>query len=190
MQLDESLSVVERLVKLHGGTVSVSSGGTGQGSQFTIRLPAVTAPRHHVSEQTEIRNEAAQPCRVLVVDDNEDSVESLAMLLRMLGHEVATANDGEQALTVAEGFRPDVAILDIGLPKLNGYDLAKQMRARPWARDVVLVALTGWGQDQHRRRSAESGFNHHLTKPVELEVLQQILTATEACLPARDQSTR
>jgi PAS domain S-box-containing protein len=182
--LGVGLSLVDRLVKLHGGTVDVHSGGVGQGSQFTIRLPALNTPRRQPSPnpKPELSN-AAKRCRVLVVDDNEDSVDSLAMLLRMLGHEVATSNDGESALGAAEQFRPDVAILDIGLPKINGYDLAKQMREKAWARDIVLVALTGWGQQEHRRRSAESGFNHHLTKPVELEVLQQILSETEACLP-------
>ena len=124
--------------------------------------------------------------RILVVDDNQDSADSLAMLLHMLGHEVKTANDGERALSAAAEFRPDVAILDIGLPTVNGYDLAKRIRAEPWARDVVLVALTGWGQEQHRRRSAESGFNHHLTKPVDFEVLQRILTAADSCLPPRN----
>ena len=175
--LGVGLSLVDRLVTLHGGTVSAESGGTGQGSQFTIRLPAWNTPRPPAPEpKVEPRHASDRQCRVLVVDDNEDSVDSLAMLLRMLGHEVATSNDGETALSVAAEFRPDVAILDIGLPKLNGYDLAKQIRDMSWGGDVVLVALTGWGQEQHRRRSAESGFDHHLTKPVELEVLQQILS--------------
>jgi CheY-like chemotaxis protein len=124
------------------------------------------------------------------VDDNVDSVDSLAMLLRLLGHEVQTASDGEAAVAAAEAFRPDVAILDIALPKVNGYDLAKQIRQRPWAKDIVLVALTGWGQEQHRRRSAEAGFNHHLTKPVEFDVLQQILAAAENCLPNRNVAAR
>ena len=180
--LGVGLSLVDRLVKLHGGTVSAYSAGPGQGSQFTVRLPAWNTPRLHAPEpKDELQQVSDKRCRVLVVDDNEDSVDSLAMLLRMLGHEVATSNDGESALNVADQFRPDVAILDIGLPKLNGYDLAKQIREMPWARDVVLVALTGWGQEQHRRRSAESGFNHHLTKPVELEVLQQILSDVADC---------
>jgi DNA-binding response OmpR family regulator len=112
------------------------------------------------------------------------------MLLRMMGHEVETASDGEAALHKAEEFRPDVAILDIGLPKVNGYDLAKQIRQRAWAKDVVLVALTGWGQAQHRLRSQESGFNHHLTKPVEFDVLQQILAAAETCQPERNAAAR
>jgi CheY-like chemotaxis protein len=167
--------------------VSAYSGGLGKGSQFTIRLPALPA---HRQAAPELRSAApAGPekhCRILVVDDNQDSADSLAMLLNMLGHEVKTANDGESALVTATEFRPDVAILDIGLPKVNGYDLARQIREQPWGHDVVLVALTGWGQEQYRRRSAESGFNHHLTKPVEFDVLQRILAAAESCLPQRN----
>jgi CheY-like chemotaxis protein len=108
------------------------------------------------------------------------------MLLRMLGHEVATANEAASALAQAATFRPQVGILDIGLPKVSGYELARQIRQQPWAKDVVLVALTGWGQAEHRRRSAESGFDHHLTKPVEFDALQQILASAPGCRPARE----
>ncbi|MGH7520236.1 MAG: ATP-binding protein [Gemmatimonadales bacterium] len=181
--LGVGLALVERLVKLHGGTVAAHSSGVGKGSQFTIRLPLSQVLKQPAPERREGGVSSGKRCRILVVDDNVDSVDSLAMLLSMMGHEVQTAGDGESAMTVAKQFRPDVAILDIGLPKVNGYDLAKQMRAQPWAKDVVLVALTGWGQETHRRRSAESGFNHHLTKPVEFDVLQQILSAADACLP-------
>jgi PAS domain S-box-containing protein len=185
--LGVGLALVERLVKLHGGTVAAYSGGTGQGSQFTIKLPVAPAQRAVAVERHEAALAAAPArCRVLVVDDNVDSVESLAMLLRMMGHEVTTAGDGEAALKQAEEFRPDVAILDIGLPKVNGYDLAKEIRQRRWAKNVVLVALTGWGQAQHRMRSQESGFNHHLTKPVEFDVLQQILAAASNAPPPRN----
>ncbi|MFN2571026.1 MAG: ATP-binding protein [Gemmatimonadales bacterium] len=180
--LGVGLSLVERLVKLHGGTVVAASAGAGKGSRFTIRLPAVN--RQAAAERRAPSAPApGNRCRILVVDDNVDSVDSLAMLLRMLGHEVATANDGAGALSAADEFRPGVAILDIGLPKLNGYELAKQLRAKPWAREMVLVALTGWGQPEHRRRSAESGFNHHLTKPVEFDTLQNILASANACEP-------
>ena len=179
--LGVGLSLVDRLVKLHGGSVSAYSGGLGTGSQFTIRLPALQALRPLAAEPRPAAQAAPEKhCRILVVDDNQDSAESLAMLLHILGHEVKTARDGESALATAPEFRPDVAILDIGLPKMNGYDLAKQMREQPWARNVVLVALTGWGQEQHGGRSAESGFNHHLTKPVEVEVLQRILADVDA----------
>jgi CheY-like chemotaxis protein/anti-sigma regulatory factor (Ser/Thr protein kinase) len=181
--LGVGLSLVERLVKLHGGSVSAHSGGLGAGSEFTIRLPVLTALRAAPPPAEADQSPARSRCRILVVDDNEDSVDSLAMLLRLMGHEVQTANDGEAALQAAESFRPGVAILDIGLPKINGYDLAKQIRQHPWAKDVVLVALTGWGQEQHRRRSAESGFDHHLTKPVDLDHLQEILAGTPMCLP-------
>lgn len=184
--LGVGLSLVDRLVRLHGGTVTAASAGAGKGSEFTVRLAAT--PAHRTA--TERNDGGQQPpadnhCRVLVVDDNQDSADSLAMLLRMLGHEVATANDGAAALTMAGDFRPEVAVLDIGLPKLNGYDLAKEIRQQPWGKDVVLVALTGWGQEQHRRRSAESGFNHHLTKPVEFDELQQIIAAADSSMPAR-----
>jgi PAS domain S-box-containing protein len=191
--LGVGLSLVEKLVQLHGGSVSAYSAGVGAGSEFTIKLPAMPKGAKTVSTQQAPAAAQEPPrklCRVLVVDDNEDSAESLGMLLRIMGHDVKTANDGEGAIVLAETFKPDVAILDIGLPKLNGYDLAKQIRAQHWARDVVLVALTGWGQEEHRRRSAESGFNHHLTKPVEFDVLQQILAAAERCLPAERLAAR
>jgi len=185
--LGVGLALVERLIKLHGGTVAAYSAGAGQGSQFTIRLPVAQSQKVTATERRDVPLGAASSrCRVLVVDDNVDSVDSLAMLLRMMGHEVETASDGEAALKKADEFRPDVAILDIGLPKVNGYDLAKQIRQRSWAKDVVLVALTGWDQAQHRLRSQESGFNHHLTKPVEFDVLQQILAAADTCLPVRN----
>jgi PAS domain S-box-containing protein len=184
--LGVGLALVERLVKLQGGSVSAFSGGAGKGSEFTIRLPVMQAHREAKPEQRPAPAALEKHCRILVVDDNQDSADSLAMLLHMLGHDVKTANDGASALAAAGEFRPDVAILDIGLPKANGYDLAKQIREQPWGHDVVLVALTGWGQEQHRRRSAESGFNHHLTKPVEFEVLQQILADAELCLPKPD----
>jgi PAS domain S-box-containing protein len=188
--LGVGLALVERLVNLHGGTVLAHSAGAGKGSEFTIRLPAAQVPKTTPSERRDGTLSAGNRCRVLVVDDNTDSVDSLAMLLRMMGHEVETAGDGSSALQRAEAFRPDVAILDIGLPKMNGYDLAKQIRDRAWSKNVVLVALTGWGQEEHRRRSVASGFNHHLTKPVEFDMLQQILTDATNCLPPRNVAAR
>jgi CheY-like chemotaxis protein/two-component sensor histidine kinase len=181
--LGVGLALVERLIKLHGGTVTAYSAGAGHGSQFTIRLPAATQKGAvHERHEAPLRP-AASRCRVLVVDDNVDSVDTLATLLRMMGHEVVTAGDGEAGLDKAEEFHPHVAVLDIGLPKVNGYDLAKQIRQQPWAKDVILVALTGWGQVEHRLRSKESGFNHHLTKPVDFDLLQEILAAADTCLP-------
>ena len=117
--------------------------------------------------------------RVLLVDDNVDAAESLAMLLRLWGHEVAVAHDGPAALRAAEGQRPQVALLDIGLPGMDGYELARRLRSQPGLGRVVLVALTGWGQEEDRRRSQEAGFDHHLTKPVELGALQKLLADIE-----------
>ena len=189
--LGVGLALVERLVVLHGGTVSAYSAGAGRGSQFTIRLPLAQAQRAPAAERRDATpSQDARRCRVLVVDDNVDSVDSLAMLLRMMGHEVETASDGASGLEKAAAFHPDVGILDIGLPKVNGYEVAKQIRQQPWSANVVLVALTGWGQDQHRRRSEESGFNYHLTKPVEFDVLQDILAAADHCLPQRNVAAR
>ncbi|HXM38013.1 MAG TPA: ATP-binding protein [Gemmatimonadales bacterium] len=191
--LGVGLSLVERLVHLHGGTVSAHSEGPGMGSEFTVRLPTATKGHDHLPWQTagaEQKAHAHVRCRVLVVDDNQDSADSLGMLLRMFGHEVRTAHDGVEGVTAAAAFQPDIAILDIGLPKLNGYEVAKQIRAQPWGKRVALVALTGWGQEEHRRRSREAGFDHHLTKPVEMDVLQEILTATEHCLPERRLAAR
>ena len=185
------LALVKRFVKLHGGTVTAHSAGEGQGSQFIIRLPVAPVQKGAATDRREPPVRAvASRCRVLVVDDDIDSVDSLAVLLRMMGHEVETASDGDAALTKAEVFRPDVAIVDIGLPKVNGYDVAKQLRQRPWAKDVVLVALTEWGQAQDRPHSEESGFNHHLNKPVEFDVLRQILAAADIRLPDRNAAAR
>jgi CheY-like chemotaxis protein len=114
--------------------------------------------------------------RVLVVDDNADSAESLSLLLELMGHTVCTAHDGEQALAEAEGFRPDLVLMDIGMPRMDGYEAARRLRQNAWAHTVVLVALTGWGQDEDRRRSEAAGFDHHLIKPVDPAALEALLT--------------
>jgi CheY-like chemotaxis protein len=113
--------------------------------------------------------------RILIVDDNKDSADSLGMLLRLNGNEIRTAYDGLDALALAETFHPELVLLDIGLPKLNGYDVARRIRQKPWGRDVILVAMTGWSQDEDRRRSHEAGFNFHIVKPVELAALEKQL---------------
>ena len=180
--LGVGLALVERLVKLHGGAVTAHSDGPGKGSEFTVRLPLVKRTRQQKPpEPSGIRETATTHCKVLVVDDNEDSADSLATLLRMLGHDARVAYDGATAVQTAREFVPEIAILDIGLPKMSGYDLATLLREEPWASELVLVALTGWGQDEYRRRSAQAGFDHHLTKPVEIDVLQQILSDVERC---------
>jgi CheY-like chemotaxis protein len=115
-----------------------------------------------------------------VADDNQDAADSLALMLRLLGHEVRTAGDGQEAVEVVQAYRPDVAILDIGMPRLNGYEAARCIREHPWGRDVVLVDLTGWGQDADRRRAERAGFDRHFTKPVEAAQLQELLTELPA----------
>ena len=185
--LGVGLSLVDRLVKLHGGTVGAESAGSGMGSEFTVRLPIAAraqkaAPRENGSEQ----QAPAVRCKVLVVDDNVDSADSLAMLLEIMGHEVETAHDGQEAIANAGTFQPDIGILDIGLPQMSGYELAQRIRQQPWAKSIVLVALTGWGQEEHRRRSADAGFDYHLTKPVDFEVLRRIIDETARAFPGRD----
>jgi CheY-like chemotaxis protein len=119
----------------------------------------------------------AAPRRILVADDNVDSANSLGMLLKIIGHDVRTARDGNEALTVAADFRPDVMLLDIGMPGMDGYELARRVREQPWGKSAMLIAVTGWGQDQDRQRSREAGFDQHLVKPVELEALEKLLGA-------------
>jgi PAS domain S-box-containing protein len=172
------LTLVKRLVEMHGGTVEAHSEGQGRGSEFVVRLPA-----HFKTPQA--RETAAEPAprtahRVLVVDDNRDAAATLAMLLKMSGNETRTAHDGLEAVAAAEQFRPDVVLLDIGLPKLNGYAVCRRIREQPWGQDMVLVALTGWGQEEDRRMSKEAGFNQHMVKPVDFTDLMGLLAGLNA----------
>jgi CheY-like chemotaxis protein len=170
------LALVRRLVELHGGTVEASSEGHDRGAEFVVRLPELAdmpAAAPNGAPMAETGTPAAR--RVLVVDDNVDSAESLAMLLRLGGHEIETAYDGLQAVEAAERFKPDLVLLDIGLPGIDGYDAAACIREGSAGREVVLVAITGWGQEQDRRRSREAGFDAHLTKPVDMAALSRLL---------------
>jgi CheY-like chemotaxis protein len=175
--LGVGLTLVRAMLEMHGGTVEVRSDGPGRGSEFTIRLPL--APERRSSQgDGERQGGAAAPLlgrRVLVVDDNVDAAQSLAMLLRILGHDVRTAHEGNAALVAAHAFQPEVALLDIGLPGMSGHELARRIRGEPGGSGVLLVALTGWGQEEDRRRSRESGFDQHLTKPADPEALQRLL---------------
>ena len=170
------LTLVKTLVEMHDGTVEVHSAGVGQGSEFVVRLPIVVEPpktpppEPTVSEPTTMITR-----RILVVDDNRDSAESLAMLLKLTGHETHTAYDGLEAVAAAATFRPEVVLLDIGLPKLNGYDACRKIREQPWGKGMALIALTGWGQDEDRRKSQEAGFDGHLVKPVDHATLTKLL---------------
>jgi signal transduction histidine kinase/ActR/RegA family two-component response regulator len=168
------LTLVKTLVEMHGGTIAASSGGIGQGSEFVVSLPiAPTGLR--LQEAPSVAPATTASHRILVVDDNEDAATSLAMLLKLSGHEVVTAHDGLQAVEEAARFRPSVVILDIGLPKLNGYDAACRIREQRRGDDLLLVALTGWAQEEDRSRAAAAGFDAHLVKPVDLPQLSSVL---------------
>jgi CheY-like chemotaxis protein len=180
------LALVQRLIEMHGGSVAARSDGLGRGSEFVIRLPTYTREKLEsepitqqpsVPEQSMMNAEgtARTQRRILVADDNNDALESLATLLQLSGHEVYTAANGAVALESAEQHRPEVALLDIGMPKLDGYEVARRIRAQPWGQRITLVALTGWGQDSDRRRSQEAGFDSHLVKPLDLDKLTDLL---------------
>jgi CheY-like chemotaxis protein len=186
------LALVRKLLDMHGGTVTAFSEGDGLGSEFLITLPVITnetvsaagvgdgltngltsfgsgGPAGVEATPQQIRR------RILVADDNSDALESLAILLELGGHEVFSAANGALALESAERHLPEVALLDIGMPKLDGYEVARRIRAQPWGRRITLVALTGWGQDSDRRRSGEAGFDSHLVKPLDLDKLMELL---------------
>ncbi|MFO1468652.1 MAG: ATP-binding protein [Steroidobacteraceae bacterium] len=172
------LALVKGLVELHGGEVTVRSEGTGRGAEFSVRMPLAMAPVSSPARPPPIpAPDPANrgPRRVLVADDNRDAVEMLQLLLQLEGHDVRVAYDGDQALNVAAEFRPELALLDIGMPGRNGYQVARDLRSTESAAGMLLIALTGWGQGSDRARALEAGFDHHLTKPVNPEVLQQLL---------------
>jgi CheY-like chemotaxis protein/nitrogen-specific signal transduction histidine kinase len=170
------LTLVRRLTELHGGRVEVMSDGPGRGSEFTVHIPILKEPRYSLTGvQDSITAVIGVKWRILVVDDNQDAAESLGMMLRLMGNEVRTAHDGMAAVEVADSYRPELVLLDIGLPKLNGYEACRRIREQPWSHGMVIVALTGWGQEEDRRRSQEAGFNHHLVKPVEISALRTFL---------------
>jgi PAS domain S-box-containing protein len=174
------LTLVKRLVEMHGGTVEARSDGPDRGSEFIVRLPIVLGPLRESSDANGEGVASAGRRRILVVDDNENAAQMLGMLLKALGNEVRTAFDGLAALEMAAQFRPDVVLLDIGMPKLDGYETARRMRQEPWGRTMILAALTGWGQEEDKRRTREAGFDHHFVKPVEPAILQKFLAECEA----------
>jgi CheY-like chemotaxis protein len=162
------LSISRALVELHGGTIEARSGGPANGSEFLVRLPIAAPSRDEsASRPAPVVRERPLRCRVLVADDNPDAAESLARLLGSGGHEVRIAADGTQALQIAASFLPDAALIDIGMPWVNGYEVARRIRREPWGRDMLLAAVTGWGQNGDRERALEAGFDAHFAKPVE-----------------------
>jgi PAS domain S-box-containing protein len=172
------LSLAKKLIELHLGKIEVRSDGPGKGSEFIVTLPLLPvalAPAQLPIADLASRTKAESPLRVLVVDDNRDAAESLGMLLELENCDVSVAFDGSQALAVLDSFNPDIALLDIGMPGMDGYELARRIRATPRGRKLVLVALTGWGQADDKKRAADAGFDEHLTKPVDPDMLAQLI---------------
>jgi signal transduction histidine kinase len=172
------LTLVRRLVTMHGGSVQAFSDGVDRGSEFVVHLPAlIKKPASLSPEPTIVEPTPITARRILVVDDNHDAADSLSILLKLSGNETHLAFDGEEAVEAAARFRPDVVLMDIGMPKLNGYGAARQIREQPWGKGMVLVALTGWGQDEDRQKTADAGFDGHLVKPVEYAALTKVLAS-------------
>jgi CheY-like chemotaxis protein len=167
------LTIARRLAELHGGTIRASSEGPGRGACFTLELPISTAPE--VAPGPQPRRGRLDRQRILIVDDNEDAADSLGEILEDLGSEVRVAHSGSAALAIFQEFAPAVVLLDIGMPDMDGYEVARTIRRRHPQSRAVLVALTGWGQEADRRRAREAGFDHHLVKPPDLRALQAIL---------------
>jgi CheY-like chemotaxis protein len=175
--LGVGLTLAKNLVELHGGHITAHSEGLGKGSQFIVRLPVMRVDNGQPqSEAAPVEVSPVQDKRVAIVDDNKLQAQSLAMLLEMMGYQVRTAHDGASALDMIAEFLPHVALIDIGLPGLNGYELARRLRALPQLSNVTLIAQTGWGREEDREQSRQSGFQHHLTKPLDHELLEKILT--------------
>ena len=177
------LHLVKRLIEMHGGQVSAHSDGPGLGSRFTVRLPAL--PESVTIEETPkpapaSSPESRVPRRVLVVDDNTDNAELLKILLEDEGHETFMAHDGVEGLAAAERLRPDVVLMDLGLPRIDGFDACRRIREQPWGKQILVIAITGWGQDIDRRRSQEAGFDHHLVKPVDAQAISALMNAPTA----------
>ena len=175
------LTLVKRLVDMHGGSVEAKSAGLGRGSEFVVRLPVLIEASPPQTPSLDDEPAATKSSlRILIVDDNRDGADSMSEMLKMLGNDTRTAYDGQQAVDLAAEYRPDVILLDIGLPKLNGYEACRLIREQPNDKDVVLIALTGWGQDADRRRAHEAGFDHHMVKPVDPQALMRKLAELDA----------
>jgi len=185
------LALVRRLVALHGGRVRARSDGPGHGTEMIVCLPIQSDDRQTAATQRAVEEEEAappiRPFRILIVDDNRDAADSMALALHYAGHEVATAYDGAEGIERASVFEPDVVLLDLGMPGLNGFEIARRVRQQPWGGTPALIALTGWGQEQDRRRTKEAGFDAHLTKPVSAS---ELLKTLEAVMAAGDNRPR
>lgn len=174
------MSITKRLVEMHGGKVEAHSDGDGAGSEFVVRFPLPVLPLREagITQQTPSAPNGRR--RILVADDNEDSASAMAMMLKLMGYEVSTASDGPEAIQRAEAFRPALILLDIGMPGMNGYDACRHIRQQPGGEEIVIAGLTGWGQEEDKRRSRDAGFNYHLVKPVAPADLEKLLAAVES----------
>jgi CheY-like chemotaxis protein len=170
------LALVRGIVEAHAGKILAASEGLGKGSTFTVMLP-VSGQLDASASDPSIKGQetAINPRNILVVDDNRDSAESMAAMLRLLGNIVQVAHDGLEAIAVADKWRPDIILMDIGMPKLNGYEATKRIRSQPWGKSIVIVAVTGWGQDEDRERSRDAQCDYHLVKPVKPADLTKLL---------------
>jgi CheY-like chemotaxis protein len=169
------LSLVRGLVTLHGGSIEARSEGIGQGSEFIARIPLGTPLETPDVEASADVLVPGAGLKILVVDDSRDAADTCAILLELSGHHVQTAYTGQRALELAEAFRPHVLMLDIGIPDLDGYQVARKIRASSWGRSAILIAVTGWGQEEDRHRAFDAGFNHHLTKPIAAETVESLI---------------
>jgi PAS domain S-box-containing protein len=171
------LTLVKRLTEMHGGSIEARSAGEGQGSEFIVRLPVLSRAADAAEAGPDVESGSQPQRRVLIVDDNRDSADSLAMLMEITGNKTYRAHDGVEAVAAIEKHRPEVVLLDIGLPGLDGHEVCRRVREQPWGKEIVMIALTGWGQDDDRRKSEEAGFNGHLVKPVDYDQLLELLAS-------------
>ncbi|HEX7335082.1 MAG TPA: ATP-binding protein [Pyrinomonadaceae bacterium] len=176
------LTLVKRLAEMHGGSVEARSGGAGEGSEFIVKLPILECGERSPQPVSEPLQISLPLCRVLIVDDNFDSAESLALLFQSMGSTVCLAHDGQEALVAIEQDTPDVVLLDIGLPKLNGYEVCRRVRSQPWGKDIIMIALTGWSQQEDRRMSEDAGFDRHIVKPVDYDHLLELMSSLKTRL--------
>jgi signal transduction histidine kinase/ActR/RegA family two-component response regulator len=174
------LSLAKGIVELHGGRIEATSAGVGKGSEFLVRLPILASVANAADSHAEEKSSRhVTRRRIVVVDDLADAADSLAIMLQTMGHDTRTAYDGVEAVQAVAAFKPDIVFLDIGLPKMNGYDAASSIRAQSNGKHVVLVAVTGWGQEQDRRRPADVGFDHHLTKPADPQMVESLISSLD-----------
>jgi CheY-like chemotaxis protein len=181
------LTLVKQLLEMHGGRIEARSDGVGKGRRVLAPVcrSSMCSP-HSVVDRHRARWERRyQTCRILVADDNRDAAESMSTVLRLMGNEVRTVHDGVQAVEEAAAFRPDMVLLDIGMPRLNGYDAARPHPRERWGKSIMVVAMTGWGQDEDKRRASEAGFDRHFTKPVDPADIEQLIAGLRSGSPRK-----